>query len=136
MATWQWHHTNDLVPRCGAIHAINRHVHKHTNRVQGNQTMEDLARNDGWMILTEKTNQSASMGENHWNAWGNVYSGECARNWGQMRVSHAKCRRLDRSGVGIRISILEIPCMSIFSQNGQLWLFQPKNRFRFWNSEN
>ena len=28
--------------------------------------------------------------------------------------------------VGIRISILEIPCVPIFRQNGQLWLFEPK----------
>ena len=28
--------------------------------------------------------------------------------------------------VGIRISILEIPCVPFFRQNGQLWLFEPK----------
>ena len=41
-----------------AIHAIIRHVHKHTNRVQRNQTMQDVAGNDGWVILMEKTNQN------------------------------------------------------------------------------
>ena len=57
MATWQWRHTNDLVPRYGAIHGIIRHVDKRTKRVQGNQTTQDLAGNDGRVILTEKTNQ-------------------------------------------------------------------------------
>ena len=28
--------------------------------------------------------------------------------------------------VGIRISILDIPCAPIFSQNEQLWIFWPK----------
>ena len=58
MITWQWRYTNDLVARYGAIHAIIRHVHKRTNRVWSNQTMQDLAGNDGRVILTEKTNQN------------------------------------------------------------------------------
>ena len=58
MVTWQWRYTNDLVPRYFAIHAIIRHVHKRTNRVQSNQTTQDLAGNDGRVILTEKTNQN------------------------------------------------------------------------------
>ena len=28
--------------------------------------------------------------------------------------------------VGIRVSILEIPCVPIFSRNWQLWVFRPK----------
>ena len=40
------------------MHAIIRHVHKRTNRVRGNQTTQDLAGNDGRVILTEKTNQN------------------------------------------------------------------------------
>ena len=28
--------------------------------------------------------------------------------------------------VGIRINILNIPCVPIFSQNEQLWIFRPK----------
>ena len=68
MATWQWHYTNDLVPRYGAIYAIIRRVHKRTNRVQGNQTMQNLVGNDGRVILTKKNEpKSASMQENHWN---------------------------------------------------------------------
>ena len=58
MTTWQWRHINDLLPRYGAIHAIIRHVHKRTNKVRGNQTTQDLAENDGRVILTEKTNQN------------------------------------------------------------------------------
>ena len=30
------------------------------------------------------------------------------------------------TNVGIRISILETPCVPIFRQNGQLWIFVPK----------
>ena len=33
---------------------------------------------------------------------------------------------IQKTNVGIRISILEIPCVPIFRQNGQLWLFEPK----------
>ena len=33
---------------------------------------------------------------------------------------------IHKTNVGIRISILEIPCVPIFRQNGQLWLFGPK----------
>ena len=33
---------------------------------------------------------------------------------------------IQKTNVGIRISILEIPCVPIFRQNGQLWLFGPK----------
>ena len=80
MATGQWRHTNDLVPRYGAIHAIIRHVHKRINRVQGNQTTQNLAGNDGRVILTEKTNQNLiqcgriiGMREET-----NVYAGVCA----------------------------------------------------------
>ena len=42
------------------------------------------------------------------------------------------CSRMDlglqtqKTNVGIRISILEILCLPIFKQNGQLWLFLPK----------
>ena len=57
MATWQWRHTNDLVPSYSPSHAIIRHVHKRTNRVQGNQTTQDLEGNDGPVILME-TNQN------------------------------------------------------------------------------
>ena len=31
-----------------------------------------------------------------------------------------------KTNVGIRISIFEIPCVPIFRQNGQLWIFGPK----------
>ena len=31
-----------------------------------------------------------------------------------------------KTNVGIRISIIEIPCAQIFRQNAQLWLFWPK----------
>ena len=34
--------------------------------------------------------------------------------------------KIQKTNVGIRISILEIPCVPIFRQNGQLWLFEPK----------
>ena len=40
------------LPKYGTIHAIIKHVHKCTNRVRSNQTMQDL------VILTEKTNQN------------------------------------------------------------------------------
>ena len=33
---------------------------------------------------------------------------------------------LDKTNVGVRIAILEILCVLIFRQNGQLWLFSPK----------
>ena len=33
---------------------------------------------------------------------------------------------IQETNVGIRISILEIPCVPIFRQNGQLWIFGPK----------
>ena len=33
---------------------------------------------------------------------------------------------IQKTNVGIRISIFEIPCVPIFRQNGQLWLFGPK----------
>ena len=33
---------------------------------------------------------------------------------------------IQKTNVGIRISILEIPCVPIFRQNGQLWIFEPK----------
>ena len=33
---------------------------------------------------------------------------------------------IQKTNVGIRISILEIPCAPIFRQNGQLWIFQPR----------
>ena len=33
---------------------------------------------------------------------------------------------IQETNVGIRISILEIPCVPIFRQNGQLWVFGPK----------
>ena len=33
---------------------------------------------------------------------------------------------IQKTNVGIRISILEIPCVPIFRQNGQLWIFWPK----------
>ena len=33
---------------------------------------------------------------------------------------------IQKSNVGIRIIILEIPCVPIFRQNGQLWIFEPK----------
>ena len=33
---------------------------------------------------------------------------------------------IPKTNVGIRISIFEIPCVPIFRQNGQLWLFGPK----------
>ena len=33
---------------------------------------------------------------------------------------------IQKINVGIRISILEIPCVPIFRQNGQLWIFGPK----------
>ena len=33
---------------------------------------------------------------------------------------------IQKTNVGIRISILEIPCVPIFSQNGQLLIFRPK----------
>ena len=41
--------------------------------------------------------------------------------------------------VGIRISILDIPCMTIFRQNRQLWLFEPEfaqNGFWSWKFKN
>ena len=34
--------------------------------------------------------------------------------------------KIQKTNVGIRISILEIPCVPIFRQNGQFWLFEPK----------
>ena len=46
---------------------------------------------------------------------------------------------IEETKAGIRISILQIHCVPVFSQNGQFWLFLPnlsKNGFRFWNSEN
>ena len=41
---------------------------------------------------------------------------------------------IQKTNVGIRISILEIPNVQIFWQNGQLWLFRPKNlpKNEFW----
>ena len=33
---------------------------------------------------------------------------------------------IQKTNVGIRISILEIPCVPIFRQNRQLWIFGPK----------
>ena len=33
---------------------------------------------------------------------------------------------IQKTNVGIRMSILEIPCAPIFRQNEQLWLFWPK----------
>ena len=33
---------------------------------------------------------------------------------------------VQKTNVGIRINILQIPCVSIFRQNGQLWPFRPK----------
>ena len=33
---------------------------------------------------------------------------------------------IQKTNVGIRISMLEIPCVPIFRQNGHLWLFGPK----------
>ena len=33
---------------------------------------------------------------------------------------------IQKTNAGIRISILEIPCVPIFRQNGQLWVFGPK----------
>ena len=33
---------------------------------------------------------------------------------------------IQKTNVGIRISLLEIPCVAIFRQNEQLWLFWPK----------
>ena len=33
---------------------------------------------------------------------------------------------IQKTIVGIRISILDIPCVPIFSQNEQLWIFRPK----------
>ena len=33
---------------------------------------------------------------------------------------------IHKTNVGIRTSILEIPCVPIFRQNGQLWIFGPK----------
>ena len=33
---------------------------------------------------------------------------------------------IQKTNVGIRISILEIPCVPSFRQNGQLWIFGPK----------
>ena len=33
---------------------------------------------------------------------------------------------IQKTNVGIRISIFEIPCVPIFRQNGQLWIFGPK----------
>ena len=33
---------------------------------------------------------------------------------------------IQKTNVGITISILEIPCVPIFRQNGQLWVFGPK----------
>lgn len=56
--SWWGSHTNNLVPRYGTSHNIIRHVHKHTNRVQGNQTLQDLVGNNRWVILTEKINQN------------------------------------------------------------------------------
>ena len=34
--------------------------------------------------------------------------------------------QIQKANVGIRISILEIPCVPIFRQNRQLWIFGPK----------
>ena len=33
---------------------------------------------------------------------------------------------IQKTIVGIRISILDIPCVPIFSQNEHLWIFRPK----------
>ena len=33
---------------------------------------------------------------------------------------------IQKTNVGIRMSILEIPCIPIFRQNRQLWIFMPK----------
>ena len=33
---------------------------------------------------------------------------------------------IQKTNVGIRINIFEIPCVPIFRQNGQLWIFGPK----------
>ena len=33
---------------------------------------------------------------------------------------------IQKTNIGIRISIFEIPCVPIFRQNGQLWIFGPK----------
>ena len=34
--------------------------------------------------------------------------------------------KIQKTNVGIRASILEIPCVPIFIKNGQLWVFGPK----------
>ena len=37
--------------------------------------------------------------------------------------------QIQKTNVGIRISILELPCVLISRQNGQLWLFRPSWSF-------
>ena len=34
--------------------------------------------------------------------------------------------KIQKTNIGIRISILDIPCVPIFRQNGQVLFFQPK----------
>ena len=33
---------------------------------------------------------------------------------------------IQKTNVGIRISMLDIPCVPVFRQNGHLWIFEPK----------
>ena len=54
------------------------------------------------------------------------------KNWTALIFSAQVCPEIDlgleikKINVGIRINILEIPCVPILRQNGQTWLLQPK----------
>ena len=46
--------------------------------------------------------------------------------WAQICPKRNLGLEIQKTNVGIRVSILEIPCVPIFRQNKQLWLFDPK----------
>ena len=65
--------------------------------------------------------------------------------WTTLNFSAQICPKMDlgfeiqKTNVGVRISILTIPCVPIFRQNGQPWLFWPslpKNEFWGQNFKN
>ena len=46
--------------------------------------------------------------------------------WSKFAQKRNLKLEIHKTNVGIRISILEIPCVPIFRQNRQLWIFGPK----------
>ena len=47
--------------------------------------------------------------------------------WAQICSKRKSGFEIQKTNIGIRISILEILCEPIFRQNGQLWIFGPKS---------